>query len=315
MNSRWMALMLLALTVAAPACRNSKAKEQLPPPSGPGAAPVASIPVIASAAPARFGEAVELLVVTGTAQPVREAKLGPKSSGVLAAMLVEEGDQVKKGQLLFRLEAANQSLAVSQAEAALSSALVAQNAAQTELQRIRALHERGSIAPATYDQVKAQYDGAQAAVKQAKAAVARAKQATADTAVYSPIAGVVSKRLASVGETVTMMPPTVVLVVQDISELEVRGRVPETLLKKLRPGSPVRVRFPAVDVERTVEIKRINPSVDTFTRTIEVVALIPNQDRLLKAGMLVELDFAPAAGSPSPAAAASTTAEAMAGKP
>jgi RND family efflux transporter MFP subunit len=315
MKPQWMALMLLALSVAAPACRNSKAKEQLPPPSGPGAAPLASIPAIASAAPAGSSDAAELLVVTGTAQPVREAKLGPKSSGVLAAMLVEEGDRVKKGQLLFRLEAANQTLAVSQAEAALSSALVAQNAAQTELQRIQALKARGSIAPATYDQVKAQYDGAQAAVKQAQAAVARAKQATADTAVYSPIAGVVSKRLASVGETVTMMPPTVVLVVQDISELEVRGRVPETLLKRLRPGSPVRVRFPAVGVERTVEIERINPSVDPFTRTIEVVALVPNEDRSLKAGMLVELDFAPAAGSPTPAPSSSAGPLTIAGKP
>jgi RND family efflux transporter MFP subunit len=181
---------------------------------------------------------------------------------------------------------------VSQAEAALASAMVAESTVKTELERIRALHERGSVAPATFDQVKAQFDAAQAGVEQARTAVARAQQATADTAVRSPIAGVVAKRMASVGDTVSMMPPTVVLIIQDISQIEVRGRVPETLLARLQPGSPVKVRFPAVKVERTVAIERINPSVDPMTRTIEVVALVPNQDRTLKAGMLVELDFA-----------------------
>ena len=140
--------------------------------------------------------------------------------------------------------------------------------------------------------------------------MARAKQAAADTAVFSPIAGVVAKRLASVGETATMMPPMVVLIIQDSSQLEVRGRVPETMLKRLRPGSPVRVRFPAVDSVQTVALERINPSVDPMTRTIEVVALVPNPDGKLKAGMLVELDFRDTAdGSPaSPAASAASAA-------
>jgi RND family efflux transporter MFP subunit len=168
------------------------------------------------------------------------------------------------------------------------------------------------VAPATYDQVKAQYEAAQAGVEQARAAVASARQATADTAVLSPISGVVSKRLASVGDTVSMMPPTVVLIIQDISELEVRGRVPETMLAKLKPGSPIHVRFPAVKEERTVEIERISPSVDPMTRTIEVVALVPNEDRSLKAGMLVELDFSDtseARATPAPSASAAPAAK------
>ena len=97
---------------------------------------------------------------------------------------------------------------------------------------------------------------------------------------------------------------------QDISKLEVRGRVPETMLARLKPGSPVTVRFPAVNEERTVAIERISPSVDPMTRTVEVVALVPNDDRSLKAGMLVELDFgavtdagAPAEPAPSAKAA------------
>ncbi len=304
---------LLLVTLAG--CRGENGRQELPPASGSGALPPVVIPAVASAAAAEESSTVNQLVVTGTATPVKEAKVGPKSTGVVAAMQVEEGDTVKKGQLLFRLSAANQALAVNQAQAALASAMVGQTTVKTDLDRIKALHERGSVAPATYDQVKAQYEAAQAGVEQARAAVASARQATADTAVLSPISGVVSKRLASVGDTVSMMPPTVVLIIQDISKLEVRGRVPETMLAKLKPGSPIRVRFPAVKQERTVNIERISPSVDPMTRTIEVVALIPNEDRSLKAGMLVELDFSEAvdAGTaPVPSASAAPAAEAKA---
>jgi RND family efflux transporter MFP subunit len=199
-------------------------------------------------------------------------------------------------------------MGIAQAEAALSSATVARDSAQTDLQRTQALYEKGSIAPSVYDQMKARYDGAKAAVDQAKAAVNTAKKVTADAAVTSPIDSVVASRKASVGDTVTMMPPTVVLVVQDISSIEVRARVPETALKGLQTGKSIRIRFPSVDAERVVPIERINPSVDTATRTIEVVALVPNKDRALKAGMLVEVDFGNARAEPSVAPSASAPA-------
>jgi RND family efflux transporter MFP subunit len=291
MNTRWIMFVVLVALSAAVGCRNNKDLVQLPPATGPGAPPAVSIPELPAEDPVQAASNNDRLVVTGSSRPVHEAKVGPKGSGVIVSLPVEEGDRVKKGQLLFRLEAANQALAVSQAEAALSGALVAESTARTEVGRVKALYERGSVPPATLDQVEAQLEGAQAAVKQARAALARAKLATADTAVHSPIDGVVARRLSSVGDTVTMMPPSVVLVIQDISSLEVRGNVPETMLKKLRPGSELRVRFPAVEVERDVTIERINPSVDPITRTVEIVAMVPNRDSTLKAGMLVELDF------------------------
>ena len=313
-HARW-GILLIAVMAG---CQNGNGREELPPANGSGALTPLVIPAVANAESRASSSATDELVVTGTAAPVKEAKVGPKTTGTVAAMQVEEGDTVKKGQLLFRLSAANQALAVNQAQAALASAMVGQTTVKTELDRITALHERGSVAPATYDQVKAHYEAAQAAVEQARAAVASAKQATADTAVLSPISGVVSKRLSSVGDTVSMMPPTVVLIIQDISELEVHGRVPEMMLAKLQPGSPIRVRFPAVKQERTVKIERISPSVDPMTRTIEVVALVPNEDRSLKAGMLVELDFSDAAkgeAAPIPSASARVAAEPKAPTP
>ena len=272
-------------------CQKKEASIDLPPLEGENAPPKAVIPEIKNEPAQATAQSNDRFVVTGTVQPVKEAKLGPKTTGTIAAMLVEEGDKVKKGQVLFRLEQSQQSLAVKQAQAGLNSAKVAQNSAETDLNRTKALYDNGSVAPAVYDQMKARFDAAEAAVEQAKAALARARQSIVDTTVRSPISGVISARLSSTGETVTLMPPSVVLIVQDISKLEVRGRVPETMLKRLKPGSEIEVRFPSVDVTRRVAIERINPSVDPRTRTVEVVGLLPNKDGSLKAGMLTEMDF------------------------
>lgn len=284
-------LFALVIFSGTSSCQKKEASIDLPPLEGENAPPKAVIPEIEEKPALATAQSNDRFVVTGTVQPIKEAKLGPKSTGTIAAMLVEEGDKVKKGQVLFRLDKSQQSLAVKQAQAALNSAKVAQNTAETDLARTKALYDNGSVAPAVYDQMKARFDATEAAVEQAKAAVAQAKQSIIDTTVRSPISGVISARLSNTGETVTLMPPSVVLIVQDISKLEVRGRAPETMLKRLKPGTEIEVRFPSVDITRRVAIERINPSVDPRTRTVEVVALLPNQDGSLKAGMLTEMDF------------------------
>jgi RND family efflux transporter MFP subunit len=283
-------------------CKRSSASEGLPPPTGSMAIP--DVPAPAPSAGGESGAEAEQWIISGTSAPVREAKLGPKSSGVIAAMNVEEGDKVKKGQLLFRLDASTTAMGIAQAEAALATATVNRDAAESDFKRVQPLLERGSISPSAFDQAKARYDGSVAAVGQAQAAVNMAKKVTSDTAVVSPIDGVVASRRASVGDTVTMMPPTTVLIVQDVSSLEVRARVPETWLKRLQPGKSIRIRFPSIDAQRVVPITRINPSVDSMTRTVEVVALVPNKDGSLKAGMLVEIDFGSSDAGAAPSAGA-----------
>jgi RND family efflux transporter MFP subunit len=302
MNHRAYCLLLASTLLWAGGCKRSSASQGLPPPTG-----SLSIPDVPAPPPSAGSESapeVEQWVISGTSAPVREAKLGPKASGVIAAMSVEEGDKVKRGQVLFRLDASTVAMGIAQAQAGLASATVARDAAESDLKRTQPLLDRGSIAPSVFDQVKARYDGASAAVGQATAALNTAKKVTGDTVVVSPIDGVVASRKASVGDTVTMMPPTIVLVLQDVSSLEVRARVPETWLKRLEPGKSIRIRFPSIEAQRVVPITRINPSVDAMTRTIEVVALVPNKDGALKAGMLVEVDFGSSDAGAAPSAGA-----------
>lgn len=289
------------------ACKRSEAADALPPADGPGAAPMPAAPVV-DAPNTESSVAERVLRATGSTQALHQAELGPKASGVLAAVLVDEGAKVKKGQPLFRLDATNPMLMVKQAEAGLAQARVGVTRAELEYNRIKPLVDQGAVSPANWDAIRIGYDQAKVGVQQAEAAVATARAYAFDTTVVAPFAGIVAAKKKNAGETVTMMPPTTVIVLQDISKIEVRVRLAEGELNRVKPGDPMQVRFPSLNTDQSVPISRINPSVDPMSRTVEVVGLIPNDDRALKAGMLVEVTFPATARVAAPTAIPSSSA-------
>lgn len=288
LSSRGKALSLALAAVFTAACQKHDGSA-LPPPTGSGAPPAPAIPKLAEIASAAPEASPAAAAWTGSLYARHEAELGPKMGGILSQIAVEEGDRVKKGQLLFRLESAQASLAVDQAKAALSTAQVAYDAAKLEYTRASELMMKGSIAPAAFDQAKAGNDQAFTALSQAKVGLQQAERALADTAVYSPIDGVVTSKLKSVGEVATMTPPTVVLVVQDIDKLELRAHLPERTLANIKEGSLIRMTAPSVNITHDVRVKRINPTIDPRTRTVEVIADVDNAKSEFKVGMLVEV--------------------------
>lgn len=287
------------LPVIVAGCKRSEASDTLPPADGPSAAPIPSAPVVDDSSTQSTTEE-RVLRATGSTQALHQADLGPKSSGVLAAVLVEEGAKVRKGQPLFRLDATNPMLAVKQAEAGLAQARVGLTRAELEYNRIKPLVDQGAVSPANWDAVRIGYDQAKVGVQQAEAAVASARAYAADTTVVAPFSGIVASKKKNAGETVTMMPPTTVIVLQDLSKIEVRVRLAEGELARVKAGDPMQIRFPSLNSDQSISIDRINPSVDPMSRTVEVVGVIPNPDRTLKAGMLVEVTFPATASAPAP---------------
>lgn len=282
-------------------CKRSEDANALPPAEGPGATPPPSAPIVDNSETQSTADE-QVLRATGTTQALKQAELGPKASGVLAAVLVEEGQKVRKGQLLFRLDATNTALQVKQAQAALALARVNQTRAELDYNRMKPLLDQGAISQANWDAVRIGYDQAKAGVQQAEAAVASARAYAADTSVVAPFAGVVASKKKQAGETVTMMPATTVIVLQDLSKIEVRVRLAETALTRIKASDPMQVRFTSLNMEKSVPIDRINPSVDPLSRTVEVIGVLPNDDGTLKAGMLVEVTF-PTAKPAAPVAA------------
>jgi RND family efflux transporter MFP subunit len=275
------------------ACQSQEGPK-LPAATGAGAPPAPAIPTLSQvgAKTAATATGTGGPAGTGSLRPRREAALGPKETGAITAISVDEGMRVRKGDVLFRIDAAQAELAVEQAKAALSSAEVQRSAAQLEFDRTKALRERGSVTPDIYDQSKARLDAAVSAVAQANAALGLAQRHAANMVVTAPFDGVVTEKRMNVGEIATMMPPSVVLVVQDTDALELRARLPESALRSVHEGSEISVHFPSIDYSRRVSVKRISPTVDPRNRTIEVVADVDNKDHRVLGGMLAEVEYA-----------------------
>jgi RND family efflux transporter MFP subunit len=283
-------LVLAALLGAAGCGKSDAARNELPPASGEGAPPRAELPDVAVTPPGA-SSAAAAGETTGTTVAVTSAQIGPNASGVISTLAVDEGDTVKKGDLLLRLDTRDAALRVKQAEAGLRSAEVGLASAQLEWDRVQRLLAQTAIGQAQADRVKAQYDGAVVGVDQAKVALSMARKMLGDNTVRAPFDGVITQRLKSVGEMVTTMPPAVVFILEDHSKLELKFRMPERALRTVRVGGKVTARFNALGLERSAEIVRVSPNVDPRTRTVELVAAVDNPDRTLKPGMLAEIEF------------------------
>ena len=279
--------------LVAPGCkRDSSGKDQMPPAKGAGAPARPALPDTKAPEDPKEPAAPGSERTTGTTEPIDKAEVAPSMSAIIASIAVEEGQKVKKGQLLFRLRGSDMSLRVDQARSAEKSAAVNLSAAKVEYDRMQRLLEKKAIEQAQFDRVKAQYDAARAAVDQAKVGVSMARSGLGDTTVESPISGVVTKVPKNPGEMATMMPPTVVGVVEDQSRLKVRFRMPEGSLANLAVGAPVVVKLEAIGVDREASISWVAPTVDPHTRTVEYIAILDNADGKLKSGMLAVVTLA-----------------------
>ncbi|PRP91052.1 Multidrug resistance protein MdtA precursor [Enhygromyxa salina] len=284
-------LLALSLGVGLLGCDKQDADSGLPDATGEAAPERVDMPTPAKAAAGEGAYETASHRWVGSVRAKHHVELAPGMTGVIANIAVEEGDTVEAGQQVFRIEGSSVKLAVSQAQAGVAAAELQLAEAERETERTRKLAERGSVGSANLERAEAQVAAAKAGVKQARAATALARSHTADLTVESPISGVVTHKYKNVGEVATMMPPTIVLVIDDLSTIEVRVRVPELKLRELDVGSPVTVSFPALDRTLEVPITRIGNAVDPQTRTIELIIDVDNPDLRIKSGMSVEVEL------------------------
>lgn len=271
------------------ACTTKETGPELPPaqgdeaPAGPVVPPLPSTnaPVSERERPQRF---------VGTTYADDKVQVAAEGSGTLADVTVDIGDRVKKGQVLFKLKASTARIGLERSRAGLDAARTALTSAKRELARMESLSKSGAVSPAALDQARSNFDAAEIQVEQAQLGVSDTKTNLADRTVRSPIDGIVTERFKHPGEAVTSMPPTVVLEIQDQSELELRLRVPEAFIRYVAPGTALRAQFPALDVEREVKVERLGAEVDPRTRTIEVVCRLSNADLQLKPGMSADVE-------------------------
>ena len=202
---------------------------------------------------------------TAALEAPNEAQVVAKTSGVLLRLLVEEGDRVKAGQVLARIDSERPQLEVRRAEGLLRKL-------EAELARSKELYERKLVAADLYEKIR--YD-----VATQRAVYDMTKLELSYTNITATISGVVAQRMAKVGNLIQINSPLFRIV--DTSRLEATLNVPERELSTMRVGAPVKVQLDALaGAVFEGRIDRISPVVDAGSGTFRVICAFAPDERL-----------------------------------
>ncbi len=259
-----------------------------PPPAAaaPAEPPPSLTVVVAEAAPRPLAR---IVVGDGSVVAWQELVIGAEAGGLrVAEVAVEEGDAVRQGQLLVRLDDALLRAALGAAEAAVAEADAALRVARQELARAIDLVRTGSATRQTVEQRESTAAQAEARLASAAARREEAGARLAQARIVAPADGVVSKRVALLG-SVTAAGQEMVRLIRD-GRLELDARVPELELGLLRPGQPVRVTHG--DRVVMAELRAVAPTVTPETRLGTVHVALP-PDAGLRPGMFARAEILP----------------------
>lgn len=214
---------------------------------------------------------------TATLEAEREAKVVSEIGGVVLSLGAEEGQFVRKGQVLARLDAERHGVLLRQA--------------QTELERLRhqdarneSLFKRQLIARNSYEQNKSDLATRTAEVDLARLALSKC-------AVIAPFDGVVTRRWVKQGQLLKVN--EVAFEMADFRELKARLRVPERASAALKPGQRVDYQADALPGETfNAEVERVSPVVDAASGTVDIVVAVDNTGGKLRPGLFSRLDIA-----------------------
>ena len=265
------AALAAALSLLAAGCSDGKAKDKdKEAAEGAQAVPVEVQPL---------KRAAMVAVYSGTApiEANNEAEVVAKVGGEVRQIYVEEGDAVREGQVLARLDGDRLRLDVAQTEANLRKL-------ERDYKRQVELAEKGLVAKGTAENAKYDLDALRAQYDSARLELGY-------TEIRAPIPGVVSARHIKVGNTIKPNDPT--FRVTNLDPLLAYVHVPEKEFRKLAPGQPADVVVDALGGDRFVgTISRISPTVDPQTGTFRARVEVADATRRLKPGMFARVNIA-----------------------
>ncbi|MCU0661380.1 MAG: efflux RND transporter periplasmic adaptor subunit [Myxococcota bacterium] len=228
---------------------------------------------------------------TGKALPIREGTLSGAISGRVEKILVNEGDIVRKGQVLVRFDSRGFHIGAKQAQAALAAARAASDIAKLELERAIKLSDGGASPQAVTDRANAQVDATTAQLAMAQAQVEQTQKGLSDTELRAPYDATVVAVLRQVGTFATSMPPTELISIVDTSSLEVQAFLPEDAVTAVHLGDTAKVLVGSAGVETTGKVVFVSDRMQTGSQTFEIRVLIENPDRIIKGGAFCRLSL------------------------
>lgn len=225
--------------------------------------------------------------ITGSVQPERRADLRAEVQAVVLKVLKENGDVVRKGDLLVQLDDTAIRDALASAEAASRSATQAFEQAERQLERMKTLRQSGMTSAQALDDAEGRRNGAQSDVEAAKARVVLARQQLTRTEVRAPFDGVVTERKVSPGDTATLGKE--LLKVIDPNSMRFEAMVSADHVGEVQAGQAVHFRVNGYgDQDFTGRVRRVNPAANATTRQVEVLVDFVGDKQPKLAGLYAE---------------------------
>ena len=264
------ALAVLLLLAAPAACKKANSAAGGGPGGGGFAMPV-------EVAAAIRDTVVDAIAATGQIEAIQSIELRPEVSGRITDLLVREGQEVGAGTALFKVDDAELKAQVAQAEAE-------RQLARQALERTKQLIAQNASSTSDLEQAEAKSRGADANYDLLKTRLDR-------TMVRAPFAGVIGRRLVSIGTYVS--PQTPLITLQSVNPQHASFDVPERYADRLRRGQLVSFQVAALPGKNfSGEVVFVDPVVSLPGRTILIKARVPNNEHQLQAGMFIEARLA-----------------------
>jgi membrane fusion protein (multidrug efflux system) len=209
-------------------------------------------------------------VITGSIQPERKADLRAEISAVVLQVLKENGEPVKRGDVLVKLDETSIRDSLMSADEAQRAASQAFEQSTRALERLKTLRASGMTSAQALDDAEVRRNTAQSEVSAAKARLVAARQQVDRTVVRAPFDGIVSDRKVSPGDTASIGKE--LLKVIDPASMRFEGRVSADKIAAVKVGQPVMFRVNGYgDEQFPGVVKRIDPSANDVTRQVEVL--------------------------------------------
>lgn len=217
---------------------------------------------------------IDTLEALGTVIANESVTITANRADYVAATHFEDGQPVKKGDLLVELN-------VEEEKALLTEAIAVRDDNKSNYQRLKELFEKNMSSAREFDEAKAKLAASEARVVGLKAAIE-------DREVRAPFDGVLGFRRISLGTYV--QPGTVITTLDDLSVVKLDFTIPETWLPNVQPGMRiVAISDTWVGQKFGGQVKTIDTRLDPRTRSATVRALLPNPDLKLRPGMLLKV--------------------------
>ena len=225
--------------------------------------------------------------ITGSVQPERRADLRAEVSAVVLQVLKENGDVVRRGDLLVRLDDTAIRENLASAEAASRAAGQSFDQAERQFQRMVTLRKSGMVSTQATEDAETRRNNAQSDLEAAKTRAAQARQQLQRTEARAPFDGIVSDRKVSAGDTAQIGKELVKVI--DPTSMRLEGLISADNVGSVKAGQAVSFRVNGYgDQEFSGKIRRVNPSANATTRQVEVLVDFVDKKQPTLAGLYAE---------------------------